>query len=137
MQYIEHILAQFSQIFDHLPRYVLLMSKMTQCDQIWLNFNIFAQFFKVRHFFCFCGKFKVLRKIMRGWDFLCFWANFHCCKWPNIEQTTWPPALYTNLLMWSAHCCRSPSVLAKTFLLRFWLCLDLKEIKSFFSLLPT
>ena len=66
------------------------MSKMTQCDQIWLNFNIFAQFFKVRHFFCFCGKFKVLRKIMRGWDFLCFWANFHCCKWPNIEQTTWP-----------------------------------------------
>ena len=22
-------------------------------------------------------------------QFVCFWANFHYCKWPNIENTTW------------------------------------------------
>ena len=30
-------------------------------------------------------------------QFECFWANFHCCKWPNIENTIWP--------IWS-HCLR-------------------------------
>ena len=22
--------------------------------------------------------------------FVCFWAKFHRCKWPNIEKTIWP-----------------------------------------------
>ena len=27
-------------------------------------------------------------------QFVSFWANFHCCKWPNIENTIWSQMSY-------------------------------------------
>ena len=30
-------------------------------------------------------------------DFLCYWVNFLCYKWPNIEQIIWPSG-HTKLI---------------------------------------
>ena len=48
-------------------------------------------------------------------NFICCWAKFHCCKWPKIEQTIYPPGhtgfnvdyskffLLLMLLMYTCH----------------------------------
>ena len=45
-----------------------------QCDQIWQKFKSLKQFFET----LFWGQILV--------SFPCYWAIFHCWKWPNIEM---------------------------------------------------
>ena len=47
------------QIFKNLWQYILGLFGFGQCFQLTLA------------------------------QFECFWANFHLCKWPNIENTIW------------------------------------------------
>ena len=36
--------------------------------------------------------------------FVCFWAKFHHCKWPNIEKTIWPSGHTARGLMNVCQC---------------------------------
>ena len=49
-----------------------------QCDQIWRNVNSIWTIFCMVHFIF--G--KLLKPTL---TFLCYWANYHCCKWPKIK----------------------------------------------------
>ena len=49
-----------------------------QCDQIWRKLKIFWQIYQ--------GLFCVGKNLETNLEKICFEANFHCCKWPNIEK---------------------------------------------------
>ena len=54
-----------------------------QCGQIWHNFATLAKFQKLSSFFK--GLFSVWHNFEPSLaNFLCYWANFHCCKRQNI-----------------------------------------------------
>ena len=57
-----------------------------QCDQIWRNFNSIWTIFCMVHFIF--G--KLLKPTL---TFLCYWANYHCCKWPNNNIAIWSHCL--------------------------------------------
>ena len=62
-----------------------------QRDQIWRNFATLAKLCKS------LGNFSKLNLVLEKNQqslvkLVCFWANLHCCKWPNIEN---------NLAIWS------------------------------------
>ena len=58
-----------------------------QCNQIWQIFEILAKQLKslaiCESVFCIWQTFEpTLAKV------LCYWANYHCCKWPKYYQVT-------------------------------------------------
>ena len=64
----------------------------TQCDQTWRNFATLAKF---RHFGKILKVFgQLLKALFTIWqnfeptlaNILCYWANLHPYKWPNIEN---------------------------------------------------
>ena len=67
------------------------LSCRLQRDQIWRNFTTLAKLWKS------LGNFSKLNLVLEKNQqslvkLVCFWANLHCCKWPNIEN---------NLVIWS------------------------------------
>ena len=54
-----------------------------QCDQIGQNFAAWAKFLNYSAVFMVYFVFDKILKLL--WQKLCHWANFHRCKWPNIE----------------------------------------------------
>ena len=60
----------------------------SQCDKIWQNsplFRIFKNLWQyIKGLFGFGQSFQLTLA-----QFVCIWANFHCCKWLNIENTFW------------------------------------------------
>ena len=62
---------------------------LKQCDQIWRNFVTLAKIKK------YLAIFKGLFGIWHSCEptlgqFVLFWANFPCRKWPNLEETILP-----------------------------------------------
>ena len=56
-----------------------------QCDQIWRNFATLAKVYKsLANFWWFI--FYLANCTAHFGNFMTFWANFHCCKWPNTEK---------------------------------------------------
>ena len=49
-----------------------------QCDQIW---RIYATLAIKKCAFSIWQNFELILA-----NFVCHWANFNCCKWPNIDQ---------------------------------------------------
>ena len=58
-----------------------------QCDQIWRNSATLADISKyyISGLFGFGQSFQLNLAL----TVVCFWASFHCCKGPNIENTIW------------------------------------------------
>ena len=55
-----------------------------QYDQIWQKFTTFAKKIFDK---CFKGLYDIWQSCEHTLGkFVCFWANFHCCKWPNIGK---------------------------------------------------
>ena len=60
-----------------------------QCDQIWRNFTSLGQCYKTLVFWK--GPFTIWQFIeLTLANFIWFWANVQCCKWPNIEPINSP-----------------------------------------------
>ena len=60
-----------------------------QCDQIWRNFDNLEINRNLRQHLK--GLFDIWQSCKPTLGlFVCFWAKFHRCKWPNIEKTIWP-----------------------------------------------
>ena len=55
-----------------------LWPELAQLHYFGKILTVYLQFLRVNLVF---GKIKTLL-----WQFLCYWANFHCCKWTNIEK---------------------------------------------------
>ena len=50
-----------------------------QCDQIWRNLSTLAKYTTT------LATFSIDKSLNLFWQKNCYWANFHCCKWPNIK----------------------------------------------------
>ena len=61
-----------------------LLDDEQQCDQIWRIFATLAKMSK--SWAIFEGLFPILENFGPTLaNLLHYWANFYCCKWPNIE----------------------------------------------------
>ena len=60
--------------------------KYSQCGQIWRNFATLAKLYK--SLAIYEGLWEHFEPLLV--NYLCFWANTNCCKWPNIEHVIKP-----------------------------------------------
>ena len=56
-----------------------LVASHKRCGQMWQNFKI------IWHFFGFI--YHSANSELNLANFVCFWAYFYCCKWPDSEKT--------------------------------------------------
>ena len=65
-----------------------------QCDQIWRNYATLAK--KSAIVTKFGGSFSIWHIVQQTLaNFLWYWANLHCCKWPRIKNCL---AIWTHWL---------------------------------------
>ena len=57
------------------------VTRFAEISSLWHDVTNFVHFETV-HLVPFWQNFEIALV-----NFLCFWATFHCCKWPKIEQT--------------------------------------------------
>ena len=55
-----------------------------QCDKIWRNFATLVKNKILSIFFMVTLVFGIKLNLLR--QKICYWANFQCCKWPNMEK---------------------------------------------------
>ena len=87
--------------FERLVRFIHL-----KLQPVWPDLVKFHHFGKYLKIFGNIFKFYlVLGKVSNLAQFVCYWANFHNWKWPNIENTIWSSGhtgsyLHNSLHLW-------------------------------------
>ena len=102
-----HIDDNVGTILSHrpcmLPTYMSLLPNPIVFSEIQfvvllISLSVWPYVTKVRHyghiFNVFCKNFQgfmnsVYQNVEWSSAIFCYWANSHCWKWPNIEQTFW------------------------------------------------
>ena len=65
--------------FTYPFQYALLLASVTRFGEIWQYFESLWAISKGLNYYL-AKIFAIFGKL------LCFWVNFHCYKWPNIEK---------------------------------------------------
>ena len=82
-KHTDHHHKGLPKIFCHdLKYYYVTPLKVQTVWPIWRNFGEILKAF-VNYFRVYIVFDKILHIVL---NFLCYWANFHCCKWPEIEK---------------------------------------------------